>query len=420
MYRVSHFITAYAGFMVAGAVIALVWANLAPMSYHDFIELRLIDGFFIGYPNPDEAGHVTRTLTLQYLVNNVLMAFFFFLAGKEVWEAWVLEHGSFHGRRSVFPLVVTAGGILGPVAVFLALMTARGDGLYEALRLGWAVPIATDLALAYVVGRMIFGAGHPALRILMVLAITDDVAGLMIVAIFHPAGMLQPLWLGLSLAAALGVFLLCNWLPRRLDRGDQLRPRSTWVRRRLSVWPYFAAGAISWYGFQQAGLHPALGLLPIIPAMPHADRAFGIFAEAEEYLSDTLNAAAHLLTWPVAGILFFYGLFNAGAEIAAINVMSWLVLFAFLLGKPLGIIGAGLLAVRWLRLPVPKGFGRRDLVVMGGVAAIGFTVPLFVTSAVLPGGEVQEAAKIGVLGSLIAVPVAVVMARLLGIVRKQA
>ena len=117
--------------------------------------------------------------------------------------------------------------------------------------------------------------------------------------IFYPSGEMAPEWLLLSLAAAVGVFLLFNWLPRRLDRGNQLRPKSTWVRRRLSFWPYAIAGVISWYGFQESGLHPALGLLPIVPTLPHADRAFGIFSEAEQYLTDLLNHSEHLLKHPV-------------------------------------------------------------------------------------------------------------------------
>ena len=111
-----------------------------------------------------------------------------------------------------------------------------------------------------------------------------------------------------------GVFVLFNWLPRKMDRGDQMRPRSTWMRQKLSFWPYLIAGALSWYGFQESGLHPALGLLPIVPTLPHADRAFGIFSEAEKYLTDLLNHSEHLLKHPVEIVLFFFGLVNAGVE----------------------------------------------------------------------------------------------------------
>jgi NhaA family Na+:H+ antiporter len=179
----------------------------------------------------------------------------------------ILENGALRGRKAVTPLIATAGGMLGPVAVYLGLAAVLG--VYESVSRGWAIPTATDIAFSYLVGRMVFGAGHPAIRFLLLLAIADDAAGLIILAIFYPTGDLAPEWLLLSLGAAVTVFALFNWLPRRLDRGNQLRPNSTWVRKHLSFWPYLVAAALSWFGFQEAGIHPALGLLPIVPTVPH-------------------------------------------------------------------------------------------------------------------------------------------------------
>ena len=197
--------------------------------------------------------------------------------------------------------------MFGPIAVYLGLAWILGSDTYDAVANGWAVPTATDIAFSYLVGRIVFGAGHPAVRFLLLLAIADDAAGLIILAIFYPSANLAPEWLLASFGAALAVFVLFNWLPRRLDRGDQARPRSTWIRQKLSFWPYAIAGCISWYGFQESGLHPALGLLPVVPAIPHADRAFGIFSEAETYLHDLLNEVEHALKLPVEIVLFFFG-----------------------------------------------------------------------------------------------------------------
>ena len=69
-----------------------------------------------------------------------------------------------------------------------------------------------------------------------------------------------------------------------------------------------------------------MGLLPIVPTIPHADRAFGIFAEAEQYLTDLLNHIEHLLKHPVEVILFFFGLLNAGVAFSSIGSPTWLVL----------------------------------------------------------------------------------------------
>ncbi|MGI3183846.1 Na+/H+ antiporter NhaA [Nioella aestuarii] len=419
MYRVWNFITSYSLFLIGGAILALIWANTNAESYHHFVEFVLIDDFFIGHLHDDGHGHVVRTLTLHYLVNDVLMALFFAIAAKEVWEAVILENGSLRGKKAATPLVATLGGMVGPISVYLGLALVFGSETYSAVANGWAIPTATDIAFSYLVGRMVFGAGHPAVRFLLLLAIADDAAGLLILAIFYPSGDLAPVWLLLSLGAAISVYFLFNWLPRYLDRGDQLRTRSTWVRKKLSFWPYLLAGCLSWYGFQESGLHPALGLLPIVPTIPHADRAFGIFADAERHLHDLLNEIEHALKVPVEIILGLFGLLNAGVEFSSMGPATWLVLAGLLIGKPVGIFLFGWLAAKPLGLGIPEGMRIIDLVVIGCVAAIGFTVSLFVASVAFDAGPVQDAAKMGALFSFFAAVVSIIVGKMLRVEKKE-
>jgi len=419
MYRVWSFVTNYSILLIAGAATALLWANTHPNSYHDFVEFVLIDDFFIGHAHLDAAGHVHRTLTLHYLVNDVLMAFFFAIAAKEVWEAVILKNGSLRGKKAATPLFATAGGMIGPVVVYLGLAAFLGSDVYSAVKHGWAIPTATDIAFSYLVGRIVFGAGHPAVRFLLLLAIADDAGGLLILAIFYPNAELVPQWLLLSLGAALATYLLFSYLPRRLDRGNQLRPVSTWCRQKLGIWPYIVAGALSWYGFQESGLHPSLGLLPIVPAIPHADRAFGIFSEAERYLTDLLNHLEHILKNPVEVILFMFGLLNAGVEFSAISAPTWLVLSGLLIGKPIGILLFGWIAAGPLKLGLPTGMRTIDLFVVGCVAAIGFTVALFVASVAFEPGLVQDAAKMGALFSFGAAAISIVVGHLLRVEKQK-
>lgn len=425
MYRVWDFVTNYSLLLILGAAIALVWANVDAASYHAFVDWELAHDFPIGHAHYDADGQViSRSLTLHYLVNDVLMAFFFAMAAKEVWEAVILRNGALRGRKAATPLFATLGGMLGPVAVYLGLALLLGSDTYDAVANGWAIPTATDIAFSYLVGRIVFGAGHPAVRFLLLLAIADDAAGLIILAVFYPSGVLQPAWLLLSLLSAISVFVFFNWLPRRVDRGMESRPWSTWVRRNLSFWPYLAAGCASWYGFQQAGIHPALGLLPIVPTIPHADRAFGIFAEVEQYLTDLLNHIEHLLRRFVEIILFFFGLLNAGVEFSSIGSPTWLVLAGLLVGKPLGILLFGWLAARPLGLGLPRGMRMIDLFVIGCVAAIGFTVSLFISTVAFDGDvmlgdvPVQDAAKMGALLSFVAALISVIVGRLARVVRQ--
>ncbi len=419
MYRVWNFLNEYSILLIAGAIIALIWANIDYNSYHHFVEFSIWDhNSLIGHAHYGADGTVEyRSLTLHYLVNDFLMAAFFFIAGKEVWEAIILRDGSLRGKKALGPLVATFGGMIGPILIYLAIAYAFGSTSYDALKNGWAVPTATDIAFSYLIGRVIFGAGHPAVRFLLLLAIADDAAGLIILAIFYPQAPLQLEWLLLSVFAAFFIWLIFNEMPRRRDRGLQNRPHSTRMRKLFGPWPYVIGALISWYGFQQAGIHPALGFLPIIPAIPHADRAFGIFAASEKYLTDLLNVIEHSLRIPVDIVLFLFGLCNAGVALTSSGPATWAVLGGLLIGKPLGIYLVGMFGAKTLRLGLPEGMDHRDLFVVGTVASIGFTVALFVAVAAFKSGpdHVQEAAKMGALFSFFGALLAILAARILKI-----
>ncbi|WP_425624779.1 Na+/H+ antiporter NhaA [Agrobacterium radiobacter] len=410
MYRVWKFLSEYSLLLIIGAVSALVWANLWPDSYHALAELPLWENAPVGHLHADGEGHGHRTLTLHYLINDILMAFFFAIAGKEVWEAVALPNGSLRGRKALTPLIATVGGMLGPAAVYL--IGAAILGKFTLLANGWAIPTATDIAFSYLVGRIVFGAGHPAVMFLLLLAIADDAAGLVILAVFYPQGIVAPFWLLLALAAAIIVWFLANRLPRILDDGRPERPVSTFVRQTLSFWPYLIAGAASWYAFQRAGIHPALGLLPIIPAIPHSDIEFGVFAEEETHQPDLLNTIEHGLKSPVELVLFLFGLANAGVEFSAIGEATWLVFLGLAIGKPLGITLMGWIAARPLGFGLPVGMSVSDLFVLGCVAAIGFTVSLFVAGVAFEPGSVQDAAKMGALFSFAAAVIAITAGKL--------
>ncbi len=414
--KVWNFVSQYSLLLISGAFIALIWANISPHSYHDLVEFVLLKKSYIGYL-PEGAEY--RKLTVHYLINDLLMAFFFAVAGKEVWEAIALKNGSLRGKKSVTPLFATAGGMIGPVAVYLGLAALLGSETYSAVANGWAIPTATDIAFSYLVGRVIFGAGHPAVRFLLLLAIADDACGLLILAIFYPSGELAPEWLLLSLGAAVGAYVLFNWLPRYLERTNGSDSYPTLVIKGLSFWPYAVAGALSWYGFQQSGLHPALGLLPVIPAIPHADTTFGIFADEEKHLTDILNKIEHKLKIPVEFILFLFGFANAGVEFSSIGVPTALVLAGLLIGKPVGILLFGWLGAGPLKFGMPIGMTLIDILVIGFIAAIGFTVSLFIATVAFDHGAVQDAAKMGALLSLGGAAIAIFVGRIFKIKKQE-
>ena len=410
--NVWNFIQEYSVLLIFGALSALIWANIHYDSYHHIVDFVILDHSPVGHLHD---GH--RTLTVHYLVNDVLMALFFAMAGKEVWEAVALKDGSLRGKKAMTPLIATAGGMIGPVAIYL--LGAFMVGKFALLANGWAIPTATDIAFSYLVGRIIFGAKHPAVGFLLLLAIADDATGLIILAIFYPQGELNLEWLLLSFGAAVAVYMLFNLLPRKMDNGDAARPVSSMVRSRFGIWPYAIAGMASWYGFQEAGIHPALGLLPIVVTLPHADHDFGIFGAEEVHQHDLLNDTEHSLKMPVEFILLLFGFANAGVVFSAIGDATWLVLAGLIVGKPIGVLLFGAVAAVILRLGLPEGMRVIDLLIIGFVAAIGFTVSLFISAVAFAPGEVQDAAKMGALFSFGAVFLSIAVAKIIGVKKIQ-
>jgi NhaA family Na+:H+ antiporter len=413
--------------LVIGAVAALIWANLADRngssSYQDFIHFDVrnlwgggdhhaTDSSLLHTGSPSaEIGHAAEGhsagdhgaadsghhwYSLSFIINDVLMALFFAIAAKEVWESLLPGGALSNPRKAATPLLATLGGIAGPALFYLA--GAYATGTQAELGQGWAVPCATDIAFSYLVARLIFGPGHPAIAFLLLLAIADDAAGLMILAVFYPAAPIEPIWLLLT-AAAIG---------------------SAWLLQKFKVqshWIYLLGpGVLCWFSFYEANIHPALGLVPIIPMLPSAGSDLGIFAKEELHRHDTLNEFEHFWKTPVECFLGLFGLANAGVVLSSVGTGTWLVLAGLLLGKPIGITAMTLFAEKGLRLQKPAGMDYRHVVTLGMVAGIGFTVALFVSVAAfkIPGAT-QDSVKMGALMSFAAAPLAIIIAKILSV-----
>lgn len=398
MYRVSSYIRHFARALLAGAVIATLWVNLAPASYYDALEWRLFP-----LPLPGWLIDPNARATAITLVSDLFMALFVFVIGKELWEAHMLERGALRGQRAALPLFASLGAMAGGVAVWVLVSALFVTAEEARFATGWPLPIGCDVVLCYVTGRLVFGPGHPALHMLLLITIGCDLAGLLVLGLLLPAEPLRLWWLLLPLLASLTVWLACGRHARAV--------RETRRQRALHLWPYLLAGAVSWIGVSAAGLPGALGLLPVIPAIPHSERTFGLFAEAEELLHDPLNRIAHLMVPAMTLVLFLFGLTRGGIDPAALAPTTFAALAAFWIGKPLGLLAGAALAQRLPGVTLPEGIRPGDLARIALIAGLGFTVPLIAIDSALPGGAMAEAARLGIALSLLIAPAALLLAR---------
>lgn len=404
--KISRIILDNSLLLVIGAVIGLLWANIGPISgyYNAFLHL---DFEFLRNPyfGTIVDNSPLRHLDVHFVINDILMALFFAMAGKEVFES-TFPGGALHNpKKAATPLMATLGGVMGPVGVFVLgayLFGYWGEGAVNGdLSHGWAIPTATDIAFSALIARFIFGARHPAVPFLLLLAIADDAIGLVIIAVFYTKGEVLPLWLLLSLGSWAFAFFVLN---------KTLKVKS--------LWPYLLLFIGSWAGFGLAGVHTSLGFIPIILAMPHATEDAGLFSSDEHSKTDTLNVFGAKFHIPVEFVLFLFAFSNAGVAFSTVGFATGLVLASLIVGKVVGIFIFGGFAAKILNFGLPEGMTYKDLAILGVTAGIGFTVALFVASNAYPEGVVQDAAKMGALLSLLAGAIAVLISKFVHIERQ--
>lgn len=369
--RLSRFMVEYLLVLPLGALIALVWANVAAASY-----FRV-------------------TLPMVFLVNDVAMVAFFGMIMKEVVEA-TAPNGVLHSWRRVLVPVLASIGATAVAAVIYTTFEGRVDE--PRLVAAWPVMFATDIAVSYLVARVIFQR-HPAIPFLLLMGITANAAGLVMLVLANPLGDLDP-GIGLPLmAAALGLAIAL---------------RRARVR---SFWPYIlGSGALSWSALYWGGLHPALALVPVLPFLPHAARDPGFFVDARPGARDALSRFEIWAKYPAQAALFFFALVNAGVPWGSLELGSIGVAVAAVTGRPVGTLAAAGLAVA-AGLYLPKGVGWRELTVVGLATAIGFSMGLFFAAGLLPGGQLLSETQMGVLLSLAGAPLAILAAKLLKVGR---
>ncbi len=432
------FLQEYSLPLILGVVVGLVWANIDFDSYYRIVEFDFWN--FGQGPFLDDGAHhdvndfyvFGKHVSFHFLINEMFMVFFFGIAAKEITES-VLPGGALNPLpKAINPIMGTLGGVFGPVGLFILLAYIFYGGSEDLGRMmfpaegvlgGWAIPTATDIALAWLVARVIFGVRHAAVNFLLLLAVADDAIGLVIIAVFYSSDV-QPLWLLLTAGGMVAAYAL-----RRIG--------ITW-------WPIYilVAGGMSWVGMVQAGVEPALSLVVIVPFLParqvgeheaealesaeHGGEAEEVSHEhAEEghgngngHGASVLDRFEHHLKLPVDLGLFFFAWANAGVAFGNINSVTFMILLSLIVGKTVGV-SIFSYAVSKVGFPLPEGMSVRHLMVAGLIAGLGLTVALFVANKAYAGTEFLDPGKMGAVFSVIVAALAFIFARVIGVRRQR-
>ena len=375
--------------LIFGVFAALLVANVDNDLYK-----KLVDYHLFG----EDAAVFGHKVTAHFLINYVFMVFFFGIATKEITES-ALPGGALNPvQKAINPLFGTLGGVVGPAGLYFLLtwIFYGGTDDFSEVADGWAIPTATDIALAWLVARLVFGKGHPAVNFLLLLAVADDAIGLGIIAVFYPDPdhPVMPAWLLLTAGGMAVAYAM-----RRLGVGS-------WV-------PYVAIGGVmSWVGLIKASIEPALALCVIVPFLPvlggkagaapssEANPVNGVagegdpIARAYTHGHGPLEQFEHQLKLFVDMGLFFFAFANAGIVFSKFNEVTVIVLLSLIIGKTIGITAFSAVAIRF-GFPLPTGMRVKHLAVAALVAGLGLTVALFLAGKAFDGPPFQEPARMG-------------------------
>ncbi len=349
---------------VAGAVlicvavvVALVWAN-SPWSetYESLLHTRSNVGI----------GSLGLDLDVHAWIGDGLMTLFFLVVGLEI-KREMIDGELASVRTAALPAIAALGGMVGPAAIYLLVAPSSASR-------GWAIPMATDIALALGVltalGRRV---PTGAKVFLLALAIVDDIGAIAVIAVAYSSGLNAGYLLG-----AVGCALMVVGLSR--------------------VRPDFGAGFVilgvtMWWFTHEAGVHATIA---------------GVVMGLLTPVSRIERIEHRLHPWTSLVIVPLFALANAGIDLggdalagAASSRMSWAIVVGLVVGKPVGITAATWLGRR-MGLDLPTGVGIAQIVAIGVVGGVGFTVSIFIADLALDGASAPSAKLAILVGSTLA------------------
>jgi NhaA family Na+:H+ antiporter len=413
---VERFLSEEAGsgsLLLAAALAALVWSNVATDSYDEFWETAVTV----------EIGSLSLHDDLRHVVNDLLMAVFFYVVTLEV-KREVLFGSLRQTATAAVPVAAALGTMVGGALVYVAVNIDGG-----ALQ-GWAIPIATDIAFALsVLG--VAGRRAPAeLRaFLLTLAVVDDLGTITVIAVFFSDD-LSPAWLAGAVAAIAVIVIL----------------QRVGVRHMAA---YVVAAGLLWVTVFESGVHATIAgvvlgfLTPAVPFYRREDAGDVIGSQLREISKDpevemsegTMSEASRLareavapLTrmedllhpWSAYAILPLFALANAGMDLSMDQLENALtsqvglgIILGLAIGAPLGGIAISWALVRLTPTRLPDGLDWPAVASVAPLKGIGFTVAIFISLLAFDSEALQEQAKLAILvGSVLSAAIGVTALRL--------
>lgn len=354
--------------LIAAAVLAMLFAN-SPLA-------ALYDGFR-ELPVQVRIGKLDLAKPLLLWINDGLMAIFFLLVALEI-KREVLSGQLSSRAQLIQPLLCAVAGVAFPALIYVAIN--RDDPV--AMQ-GWAIPAATDIAFALGILSLLGSRAPVAMKLLLsTIAVIDDLAAIIIIALFYTSELsaLALIFAGIAIAAMI-VLNRCG------------------VR---SLVPYLLLGAVVWVCVLKSGVHATLAGVVTGLLIPHVNQSDAIDDEVEHSPLESLEHALH--PWVAYGILPVFAFANAGLSLSGVAAGDALapiplgIALGLVLGKPIGIVSAALFGHITGLARFTEDIGFKAIVGLGLLCGVGFTMSLFIASLAF---ERQPAlADSGVLGVL--------------------
>jgi NhaA family Na+:H+ antiporter len=312
------------------------------------------------------------------IINYLLMSIFFFVVGLEIKRELTSGHLATL-KKAMLPFVAAIGGMAFPALIYLAIAGQVAPA-------GWGVPVATDIALAVGLLTMIGPSVAASLRsFLLALAVIDDIGAILIIAFVYSTG-INFSWL---VAALLSIAFIAILKKARVS----------------SMIVYSLLAFTLWFSLYKTGVHPTLAGVILGLLTPN-------IARQQSNLDDIEDGSVSVIEWlehkfhPVSTFIVVpvFAFANTGVVItsesiktASQSLIAWGIFFGLVIGKPLGVLFASLLAKRINIADLPEGVTKSSLVATGSAAGIGFTVAIFIANLAFKDSQIQDIAVLAVI-----------------------